>query len=151
METKMTIKTTLKFAILAGALTLSVAQAHAETSFSTLAGIEAETMNAAEMEATQGRFFIDPLSGNLADVFGNVYAYDPDTGTHSDEAGNRHWLGYLGEEGTPIEEQEPGLRFLKAETPANGVLGFNMFGTKILEDGSLVDVFGRTVGSLPGS
>jgi hypothetical protein len=55
METKMTIKTMFKSAI-AAALTLAVvAQAQAETQFSTLAGIEADPMNAAEMEATQGK------------------------------------------------------------------------------------------------
>jgi len=56
METKTTIKTTLKPAIAAAALMLAVVvQAEAETAFSTLAGIEAEPMNAAEMEATPGQ------------------------------------------------------------------------------------------------
>jgi hypothetical protein len=57
METKMTIRTTLKSAIAAALMLAIAAQANAESAFGTLAGIEAEPMNAAEMEATQGRWY----------------------------------------------------------------------------------------------
>lgn len=145
----MDIKNLLNSTILAAALTLGIAEAHAETSFGTLAGVQADPMSADEMEATQGRFFYDPISGNLADVFGNIFAYDPETGTYSDPNGKPWTLAYLGD---PNEPYVQGLDFLMDDTAQSGIVGFNMFGTQLLADGSIVDVFGTVVGSWgPGS
>jgi hypothetical protein len=51
METKMITMTMLKTAITAVAMAATISQAQAETAFDTLAGIEAEPMNAQEMDA----------------------------------------------------------------------------------------------------
>ena len=104
----MTSKPTLKSAIAAAVLTLTVAvQAEAENQFSTLAGIEAEPMNAAEMEATQGKgFYMDGL-GNLMDVYGTIYRIVPcafncgpagllDFGLYLDPYGNQWVLDFNG-------------------------------------------------------
>jgi hypothetical protein len=93
METKMSIKTLINSTALAAALTLGAAHANAETVFSTLAGLQAEPMHTAAMEA-QGRLFIDPPSGNLVDPFGQIFAYDPATGSYFDENGNAWSLSF---------------------------------------------------------
>ena len=145
----MTIKTILTSALLAATMIATGSQAQAESSFSTLAGIAAEPMSAAEMEATQGRFFVDPLSGNLWDYFGNVFVYDPANNVYVDQDGNSYKLGYLGADDQPYD---PGLNILIDESGQSGVLAFNMFGTAILPDGSVVDALGNLVGTFnPGS
>ena len=54
MEMKMTMKSTLTSAIVTLGIAATTVPAHAEADFSTLGGIPAETMYAAEMEAVQG-------------------------------------------------------------------------------------------------
>jgi hypothetical protein len=97
----MTIKTTLKSAIAAAALTLAVAtQANAETAFGTLAGIEAEPMSAAEMEATQGRSILTGFNG-LTGQFGICVAGSC-TGSH---------FGNLFHSGTPAGAVHPWINY----------------------------------------
>lgn len=66
----MTTKTLFKSVLAAAALGVALVQtpAHAETGFSALAGIDAEPMNAAEMEATQGKCG-GPLAGICSPTF----------------------------------------------------------------------------------
>jgi hypothetical protein len=59
MEMKMTMKSTLTSAIVTLGIAATTVPAHAETAFSTLAGIEAEPMNAQEMDAVQGKAILD--------------------------------------------------------------------------------------------
>jgi len=82
MITKSTLSVIAAIAMIAGA-----AQAHAETEFSTLAGIEAEPMNAQEMDAVQGKAWISPdlwTDGQIAlnySLPGWVQVYNFRTGT----------------------------------------------------------------------
>jgi hypothetical protein len=55
MEMKMTMTSTLTSAIVTLGIAATTVSAHAETDFSTLGGIPAEPMNAAEMDAVQGK------------------------------------------------------------------------------------------------
>jgi hypothetical protein len=53
MEMKMTMKSTLTSAVVTLGIAVTTVPAHAETDFSTLGGIPAEPMKAAEMDAVQ--------------------------------------------------------------------------------------------------
>ena len=55
----MTMKSQLTSAIVTLGIAATAVPAHAETAFSTLAGIEAEPMNAQEMDAVQGKAILD--------------------------------------------------------------------------------------------
>jgi hypothetical protein len=71
MEMKMTMKSTLTSAVVALGIAATTVSAHAETDFSTLGGIPAEPMKAAEMDAVQGKAFM-----GVREVRGYLEWYD---------------------------------------------------------------------------
>ena len=70
----MTIKTTLT-SLIAAAVMIAAAQAQAESDFDTLAGIEADPMNAQEMDKVQGKY-LTAYEAGYAGIYFEDWSYD---------------------------------------------------------------------------
>ena len=93
----MTMKSTLTSAIVTFGIAATAVPAHAETAFSTLAGIKAEPMNAQEMDAVQGKAILAQNAFGSVDDHtypGFLHIYEYATGSHRlhDPTTNAHYL-----------------------------------------------------------